>query len=72
MQLNNQGMQRYVETLDKDARALKKELLRIVWFMRGGVTYSEAHAMTFDERNQVGEQIEENLKITKESGLPFF
>jgi hypothetical protein len=40
--------------------------------MRGGVSYSEAHLMTPDERDLVGKLIKSNLETTKESGLPFF
>jgi hypothetical protein len=40
--------------------------------MRGGVSYSEAHEMTIEERTLVGKLIKDNLETTKESGLPFF
>jgi hypothetical protein len=40
--------------------------------MRGGITISEAFLLTTDDRLLVGQLIEENLKITKDSGLPFF
>jgi hypothetical protein len=40
--------------------------------MRGGVSYSEVHSMTQEERDLVGKLIKSNLETTKESGLPFF
>lgn len=72
MQLDNSGIEEFVRQYDKDAKALKEELLRVVWFMRGGVSYNEAHLMTYEERELVGKLIKSNLETTKESGLPFF
>lgn len=40
--------------------------------MRGGITISEAFLLTADDRLIISALIEENLKITKDSGLPFF
>lgn len=61
-----------VRGFEKDTKAVKDELMRITWFMRGGVSYSEAHAMTREEREIASKIIEDNLKTTKESQLPFF
>lgn len=72
MQLDNSGIEEFVRQYDKDAKALKEELLRVVWFMRGGVSYNEAHLMTYEERELVSKLIKSNLETTKESGLPFF
>jgi len=57
--------------LDKEARLLKKDALKICWYMRG-LSYSEAMNLSWDERELVGEIIKENLETTKKSGLPFF
>ena len=72
MHLNNDGVDRVVKEYEKDTKALKEELIKICWYMRGGITISEAFLLTTDDRLLVGQLIEENLKITKESGLPFF
>jgi len=72
LQLDNSGIEEFVRQYDKDAKALKEELLRVVWFMRGGVSYNEAHLMTYEERELVSKLIKSNLETTKESGLPFF
>ena len=40
--------------------------------MRGGITYDEAMAMSFHEREIINEIINENLETTKETQLPFF
>jgi len=57
--------------LDKEARALKKDCLKLSWYMRG-LSYAEVMNMSYEERELVGEIIKENLETTKKSGLPFF
>ena len=59
------------EKLDKEAKNLKKDVLKLCWFMRG-LSYSEAMNLSWDEREIVAEIIKENLETTKKSGLPFF
>ena len=61
----------YSKQLDKEAKEIKKEILKMCWYMRG-LSYSEGMNLSFDERQIVGEIIKENLETTKKSGLPFF
>lgn len=61
----------YSEQLDKEAKEIKKEVMKMCWYMRG-LSYSEGMNLSFDEREIVGEIIKENLETTKKSGLPFF
>jgi hypothetical protein len=61
-----------LKELEDNTKAIKEELLRICWFMRGGISYNESHLLCKDERELIAEIIEGNLKTTKESGLPFF
>ena len=61
----------YVKSLEKEAVGIKKDLLKICWYMRG-MSYHEALMLSHDERKIVGEIIKENLETTKKSGLPFF
>lgn len=72
MYLDNDGVDRVVKEYEKDTKALREELIKICWYMRGGITLAEVFLLTPDDRLIVGELIEENLKITKDSGLPFF
>lgn len=51
---------------------IKKESLKISWYMRGGITYEHAMQLSSKERQIVNEIIKENLDTTKKSGLPFF
>jgi hypothetical protein len=57
--------------LDKEAREIKKDVLKMCWFMRG-LSYAEGMTLSWEERDIVGEIIKDNLETTKKSGLPFF
>lgn len=40
--------------------------------MRGGISYTEAHIMSPNEREIIAEIIKDNLETTKKSKMPFF
>lgn len=61
----------YVKQIEKEARDIKREALKICWYLRG-IGYDEALNMSYEERIIVGEIVKENLETTKKSGLPFF
>jgi len=58
--------------MDKEARAIRDEALRMVWWMRGGLSYEDAMMLGQHEKELIGEIIKDNMKATKDSGLPFF
>lgn len=58
--------------MDKEAKSIKSEALKMVWYMRGGLSYEAALNLSFEERTAVSDIIKENLETTKKSGLPFF
>jgi hypothetical protein len=57
--------------MDKEARDIKKEVLKMCWYMRG-LSYSEGMNLSWEERDIIGEIIKENLETTKKTGLNFF
>jgi hypothetical protein len=72
LSLDLPGIEAMVLDMDNETKAMKDELLRICWYMRGGLSYNESHCLTLDERKIVGKIIESNLETTKETQLPFF
>jgi hypothetical protein len=58
--------------MDKEVKGLKEDMLKICWFMRGGVTYSEIVQMSVSERESMGKLIKENLETAKKTGQPFW
>ena len=63
---------KYLTELDSETKNLKHELLKICWYMRGGVTYQEALNMSLEERQIVGNIVKDNLETTKKTGRDFF
>lgn len=61
-----------VQKMENESKALKKELFKIAWYMRGSVTLEQAFMLDYSDRLVLSEIIKENLETTKESGLPFF
>lgn len=72
MVLDIDGINELVKDYELESKAIKDELFRICWYMRGGVTYSESLMLGREEREVISKIIEKNLETTKESGLPFF
>jgi hypothetical protein len=58
--------------LDDGVKALKEEIFRLCWFMRGGVTLEEAYQLDYADRQLINALIKDNLETTKETGMPFF
>jgi hypothetical protein len=61
-----------VDKMDKEIKALKKDLLSLCWYMRGGLQYADALELSYEERLIIGEIVKDNLETTKKSKLPFF
>lgn len=66
------GIEKLVKEYETDAKAIKDELLKLCWYMRGSLSYTEAHLLTGEEREAVGKLITENLQTTKDTQMPFF
>jgi hypothetical protein len=58
--------------MDREADELRKQGLKMSWYMRGGASYEDVMNMSHNERKMVGELIKDNLETTKSSKLPFF
>jgi hypothetical protein len=61
-----------LDNFDRESKAIKEELLKVCWYMRGGISLDDAMSLSFQEREMISKIIEKNLETTKESGLPFF
>lgn len=58
--------------MEKEAKQIRADTLKLCWYMRGGLTYAEAMLLSFQERESISALVKENLETTKKSGLPFF
>tara|TARA_R110000822_G_scaffold179655_1_gene319464 strand:- start:3 stop:179 length:177 start_codon:yes stop_codon:yes gene_type:complete len=58
--------------MDKEVKSLKENLLKMCWYMRGGVTYTEIVNMGSQEREAINKIIKENLETAKKTGRDFW
>jgi hypothetical protein len=70
--LDNDAIVELLESYDKESKAMREEVLRLCWWMRGGLTYEEAYMLSPQERELIGKIIDSNMEATKKSGMPFF
>jgi hypothetical protein len=56
----------------KEIRAIKDELFKICWFMRGSLSVEQAYMTDFDDRDSMIKLIESNLETAGKTKMPFF
>ena len=72
MTLADSDILAYLKEMESENKNLKHELLKICWFMRGGVSYQEALNMGVEERKMCADIVKDTLETTKKTGQPFF
>lgn len=45
-------------------------MLKLTWYMRGGVSISELHDMPVSHIDHINEIIQENYEMSKQAGVP--
>lgn len=71
MTLTNEEVIDWLNKFESEAKAVKDELLRICWYMRGGISYEDSFFLSIEEKEMISKIIKDNLDTTKETGLPF-
>lgn len=72
MTLSDDEIGLLLEEYDQQSRAIREEMLRFTWWMRGGLSYDDAYSLSSEENDIIRKIIKENMEATKSSGLPFF
>ena len=72
MTLNTKEILGLVKSYENQVKQIKDEILRLCWYMRGGVNYNDAMMMSVEDRQIIGKIVTDNLETSKKSGLPFF
>lgn len=70
--MSEEDMLTYFDRLEQQSKALKEEILRLCWYMRGGLSYDDAMFLSSDERDIISKIVKDNLETAKKSGMPFF
>jgi hypothetical protein len=58
--------------MEKESNDIKREALKLSWYMRGGLTYDQALQLNVAERKLIHDIVTDHLETTKKSGLPFY
>ena len=58
--------------MENGQKEIKSEILKLCWYMRGGVTIDEGYNLSYEDRSIISDIVKENLETTKKSGMPFF
>jgi len=61
-----------VEQMEKEAKLIREQSLKMSWHMRGGASYEDIMNMSFKERQAISKLIKENIETTNKTKLPFF
>lgn len=72
MHLDLDGINNLSLEYEKDTKALREELFRLCWWMRGGLSFTEAFLLSPEDREIIGKIIEDNLETSKNTQMPFF
>jgi hypothetical protein len=70
--LDSDGISKMIDAMEKETQNIRLDVLKLCWYMRGGVTYDEAMQMSQTDHTLINDIVKENLETTKKSGLPFF
>jgi hypothetical protein len=58
--------------MDTEANEIRRDAMKLAWYMRGGISYDQVLQLSWNERIIISNLVKENLETTKKSGLPFF
>ncbi len=72
MSLSLDEITQLVTKMEKEVRAIKDEIVKMCWFMRGGITLVEMYNTDYEDRDVIAKLIESNLETTNKTKMPFF
>ncbi len=70
--MDNESIIELLDDYEKYSKALKKHIYNLAWHMRGGITLEEMFLLGPLDRNIIEKIIEEHIKTTNETRIPFF
>ncbi len=72
MTLSNDQIIEELDNMEKEAKALKDDVLRICWYMRGSISYDDGMMLSHADKEIINKIVKDNLETTQKSGMPFF
>lgn len=58
-----------MDDMEKEATSIKTNALKLSWYMRGAVTYTDMMNMSSLERGIIAEIAKDNIELSKKSGM---
>lgn len=58
--------------MEHETKAIKDELFRCCWYMRGSLQLADAYELPLEDRQIISKIISDNFETTKKTNLPFF
>jgi hypothetical protein len=61
-----------VKVQEEEIKQLRYDLAKMVWHMRGGLSYDDAFMLSPEDREVIAKLAEDNLEVAKKTQQPFF
>ena len=72
MTLSNEEILDLIDRMERDSKAIKDNILRICWYMRGSISYNDGMLLGQQDIELINKIIKDNLETTQKSKLPVF
>jgi len=72
LSLTLEEIQELSDKMEKQTKALKNQLYKLCWYMRGSLSFSESFDLSLEDIEIISEIIKDNLDTTKKTQMPFF
>lgn len=69
LSLHSEDIKSLLDTMESEVKDIKSNALKLSWYMRGAVTYTDIMNMSSAERYSISEIAKENIEISKKSGM---
>lgn len=70
MTATQQDIQKKSDNFEKELDMFHKNMLRLCWYMRGGVTIEQMYDMPPAHLEHINSIVEDNFEMSKKAGMP--
>lgn len=72
MSLSIEEITALIEQFEKETKAMRNEIVKLCWHMRGGLSYEDGMLLSHTDRELISDLIKEHIETTQKTGLPYF
>jgi hypothetical protein len=70
--LDFEKLEELSDKMERESKAIKDEIYRLCWYMRGSLSVTEAYNLSTEDINILNKIVKDNLETTKKTQMPFF